>query len=239
MSVCHHILRAREAAPSPSSQSTARNASGLSGQIGSIRPFECKARLTHGPRCRAIRRIVAHPRSAHIRPSLVMGCRHDAPGSGLGRLRSLSPHAYGPLLRAAQTAGDLVVSKAWTRQPPDGGRVAGGYMTITNKGSVPDRLVGGSAAFAKRFEVHEMSMAGRRHEDARTRQGARDQARPGGGAEARRLSRDVHGPDGCAGAGQAGSRRSCDSRRRARSRSSSPSRRSATGGGAAKGGHKH
>jgi copper(I)-binding protein len=39
-----------------------------------------------------------------------------------------------------------------------GATVAGGYMTISNKGSAPDRLVGGSAAVAGRFEVHQMAM---------------------------------------------------------------------------------
>lgn len=55
--------------------------------------------------------------------------------------------------------GDLVVAAAWMRQPPDGARVAGGFLKITNTGKGPDRLIGGSAAFAKRFELHEMAMA--------------------------------------------------------------------------------
>jgi copper(I)-binding protein len=55
--------------------------------------------------------------------------------------------------------GDLLITAPWTRQPPDGARVAGGYMRITNTGKVSDRLIGGSAPFAKRFEVHEMAMA--------------------------------------------------------------------------------
>jgi copper(I)-binding protein len=36
--------------------------------------------------------------------------------------------------------------------------VAGGYLKITNTGTAPDRLLGGSTDVAKRFEVHEMSM---------------------------------------------------------------------------------
>jgi len=31
-------------------------------------------------------------------------------------------------------------------------------MKITNNGKTPDRLIGGSAPFAKRFEVHEMAI---------------------------------------------------------------------------------
>jgi copper(I)-binding protein len=36
--------------------------------------------------------------------------------------------------------------------------VAAGYMTITNKGSAADRLIGGSTAAAGRVEVHEMAL---------------------------------------------------------------------------------
>lgn len=54
--------------------------------------------------------------------------------------------------------GDLVVTAAWTRQPPDGARVAGGFLKITNNGKISDRLIGGSAPFARAFEVHEMAI---------------------------------------------------------------------------------
>lgn len=63
-----------------------------------------------------------------------------------------------PIQTAPIKAGDLVVATAWTRQPPEGARVAGGFMKITNNGKTPDRLIGGSAPFAKRFEVHEMAV---------------------------------------------------------------------------------
>ncbi len=65
-----------------------------------------------------------------------------------------------PTTSAPIRVGDLTVGGAFTREPPKGARVAGGYMTITNGGGVPDRLIGGSAPFAKRFEVHEMAMDG-------------------------------------------------------------------------------
>jgi periplasmic copper chaperone A len=60
----------------------------------------------------------------------------------------------------ATKAGDITIAGAFTREPPNGARVAGGFMTITNAGPMPDRLIGGNAAFAKRFEVHEMAMDG-------------------------------------------------------------------------------
>jgi copper(I)-binding protein len=55
-------------------------------------------------------------------------------------------------------AGDLVISQAWSRATPSGAKIAGGYLTIENKGSAPDRLVGGSGDIAGKVEVHEMTM---------------------------------------------------------------------------------
>lgn len=56
-------------------------------------------------------------------------------------------------------AGDLVVSQAWSRATPGGAKVAGGYLSIENKGANADRLLGGSSSIAGKLEVHEMSMA--------------------------------------------------------------------------------
>jgi periplasmic copper chaperone A len=55
-------------------------------------------------------------------------------------------------------AGDLIISQAWSRATPGGAKVAGGYLTIENKGSTPDRLIGGSADVADKVQVHEMTM---------------------------------------------------------------------------------
>lgn len=55
-------------------------------------------------------------------------------------------------------AGDLVIAQPWTRATPGGAKVAGGYLTIENKGRAPDRLVGGSANIARKIEIHEMAM---------------------------------------------------------------------------------
>jgi copper(I)-binding protein len=54
-------------------------------------------------------------------------------------------------------AGDLVITQAWSRATPGGAKVAGGYLTIENKGSAPDRLIGGSADVADKVQVHEMA----------------------------------------------------------------------------------
>ena len=58
----------------------------------------------------------------------------------------------------ASAAGPIDVEAAWMRQPPPGADVAGAYLTIRNDGDEADRLLGGSVAFADRFEVHEMAM---------------------------------------------------------------------------------
>jgi copper(I)-binding protein len=70
--------------------------------------------------------------------------------------------ALGTLLTAPARAddvkaGDLVISQPWSRATPGGAKVAGGYLTVENKGSVPDRLIGGSSEVAGRVEVHEMA----------------------------------------------------------------------------------
>ena len=60
----------------------------------------------------------------------------------------------------AVKAGDLVVSGAWARATPKGATIGGGYMKITNNGSMPDRLIAGSTPVAAKFELHEMSLEG-------------------------------------------------------------------------------
>ncbi len=55
-------------------------------------------------------------------------------------------------------AGDLVIKQAWSRATPGGAKVGGGYLTIENKGTTSDRLIGGSADVAGKVQVHEMSM---------------------------------------------------------------------------------
>jgi copper(I)-binding protein len=55
-------------------------------------------------------------------------------------------------------AGDLVISHAWSRATPNGAKIAGGYLTIENKGTAPDKLIGGGGGVAGKVEVHEMAM---------------------------------------------------------------------------------
>ena len=55
-------------------------------------------------------------------------------------------------------AGSIHIEHPWSRETPRGAKVAGGYFIIENKGTTPDRLIGGFAEFARRFEIHEMKM---------------------------------------------------------------------------------
>ncbi|MTW17371.1 copper chaperone PCu(A)C [Rhodoplanes serenus] len=64
--------------------------------------------------------------------------------------------ASAPALAEEIKAGALRIETPWSRATPGGAKVAGGFMSITNTGSEPDRLIGGAMPRAGRFEVHEM-----------------------------------------------------------------------------------
>jgi copper(I)-binding protein len=57
-------------------------------------------------------------------------------------------------------SGAITLIHPYVRATPPGAKVAGGFVTIHNGGAEADRLVGGTAEFAGRVEVHEMSMEG-------------------------------------------------------------------------------
>jgi periplasmic copper chaperone A len=65
----------------------------------------------------------------------------------------------GPSARAEDVrAGDLVITQAWSRATPGGAKIGGGFLTIENKGTAPDKLISASADAAGKIEVHEMAM---------------------------------------------------------------------------------
>jgi len=80
-------------------------------------------------------------------------------------IRTLTAVVFAVLIATSAQAqeykvGPLVIDQPWTRATPKSATVAGGYLKITNTGSTPDRLTGGSADVARKFEVHQMSMDG-------------------------------------------------------------------------------
>ena len=80
----------------------------------------------------------------------------------ISRILALTAVAITVLAAAARAedvkAGDLVITQAWTRATPNGAKIGGGYVTIENKGTAPDRLVGGAGDIAGKVEIHEMAM---------------------------------------------------------------------------------
>ena len=56
------------------------------------------------------------------------------------------------------TLGALKIHHPWARATPKGAEIGGGYLSVTNTGTTPDRLIGGTTAVSKGFEIHEMSM---------------------------------------------------------------------------------
>lgn len=57
------------------------------------------------------------------------------------------------------TVGSLVIEAPWARATPAGASVGGAYLKITNRGTTPDRLIGGSLPTAAAVEVHEVTFA--------------------------------------------------------------------------------
>jgi len=68
--------------------------------------------------------------------------------------------AVSPVLALDYTLGTIQIGHPWSRATPASAPSAGGYMTLTNKGAEPDRLIAVESAAAGRVEIHEMSMDG-------------------------------------------------------------------------------
>lgn len=61
---------------------------------------------------------------------------------------------------AAITIGDIEITGPFTRATLPNAPVAGGFLTLTNKGSEDDRLVDVETPIAKEGQIHEMAMEG-------------------------------------------------------------------------------
>jgi periplasmic copper chaperone A len=53
--------------------------------------------------------------------------------------------------------GELDIAHPWSRPTAKGATAAGGYLSITNKGATPDRLISGASPMARSIELHEMT----------------------------------------------------------------------------------
>jgi len=65
-----------------------------------------------------------------------------------------------PVLARDYTLGTIQIGQPWSRATPASAPSAGGYMTLTNKGAEPDRLIAVESQAAGHVEIHEMSMDG-------------------------------------------------------------------------------
>ena len=55
------------------------------------------------------------------------------------------------------TLGALKIGHPWSRVTPKGATIGAGYLSVTNNGSTPDRLIGGTVEDAPRVEIHSMT----------------------------------------------------------------------------------
>ncbi|AZL60257.1 copper chaperone PCu(A)C [Tabrizicola piscis] len=60
-----------------------------------------------------------------------------------------------PVFAHGFTAGDLEIKHPHIPQPAASAKAAGGFMTIVNSGTEPDRLLGIESGIAAKSEVHE------------------------------------------------------------------------------------
>lgn len=56
--------------------------------------------------------------------------------------------------------GSLEINHPWTRATAPSARSGGGFLTIVNKGDVPDRLISARSDASEKVEIHEMKMDG-------------------------------------------------------------------------------
>lgn len=63
-----------------------------------------------------------------------------------------------PLMAHEFKVGDIEIVHPWSRETPQGAKVAAGYVKIVNHGSSADRLIAVTGEIAARAEIHEMAV---------------------------------------------------------------------------------
>jgi copper(I)-binding protein len=63
-----------------------------------------------------------------------------------------------PAIAHDYKVGSLEIVQPWTRATPATAQSGGGFLTITNKGTAPDRLLSARSTVSDRVEVHEVRM---------------------------------------------------------------------------------
>jgi copper(I)-binding protein len=79
---------------------------------------------------------------------------------GLGAIAALTALAlWAPLAQAADyDVGSIHISQPWSRATPKGASSAAGYMTITNKGTAPDKVSCMSSDVSAQCQIHTMTV---------------------------------------------------------------------------------
>src|SRR5260370_40405559 len=62
-----------------------------------------------------------------------------------------------PGLAEEAKGGDLAITQAWIRATPGGAKIGSAYLTIENKGSAPDRLIGGAPDVGATPQGHSLT----------------------------------------------------------------------------------
>jgi copper(I)-binding protein len=63
-------------------------------------------------------------------------------------------------LAAEYDVGSIHIAQPWSRATPKGAKAGAGYMTITNKGTTPDKVSCVSDDASAQCEIHSMTMEG-------------------------------------------------------------------------------
>jgi periplasmic copper chaperone A len=71
---------------------------------------------------------------------------------------ALTPFSPGPAFAADYDVGSIHISQPWARATPKGASSGAAYMTITNKGSAPDRVSCVSSDVSAKCQIHSMTM---------------------------------------------------------------------------------
>ena len=70
----------------------------------------------------------------------------------------LAQLAIGPAQAADYDAGPMHIAQPWARATPKGAAAGAGYMTVTNKGTAPDRLSCVSDDASAQCQIHSVTM---------------------------------------------------------------------------------
>jgi len=72
----------------------------------------------------------------------------------------LAQLSVAPSLAAEYDVGSIHIAQPWSRATPKGAKAGAGYMTITNKGTTPDKVSCVSDDASAQCEIHSMTMEG-------------------------------------------------------------------------------